>query len=77
MDNNLDEEYATYLRMKPELLSHIGKYVLIYGQDVAGIYDTLEDAYEAGVRLFRPDVFFVKKILDYDPGVSIPILLYP
>jgi len=59
----LARELATYERRKDELLAaHEGKFVLIHGDDVAGIWDTYKDALEAGYGQFGLDTFLVKQI---------------
>jgi hypothetical protein len=59
---SLEKELATYRVRLPELLSDDGKYVLIRGDDVAGIYDTYEDALRVGYARFGLEDFLVKKI---------------
>jgi hypothetical protein len=57
-------ELATYDRHKAELVgSHEGKFVLIHGEEIAGIWDTYQDALAAGYKQFGLQPFFVKQIL--------------
>jgi hypothetical protein len=58
----LSRELATYDRRKDDLLGQEGKYVLIHGDDIAGIWDTYKDALEAGYGQFGLDPFLVKQI---------------
>jgi hypothetical protein len=58
----LEKEIATYDRKKPELLANEGKFVLIHGDDVAGIWDTWEEALGAGYDKFGLKPFMVKQI---------------
>jgi hypothetical protein len=58
----LEKELATYQAKLPELLAHEGKFVLIHGEDVAGLWDTYEDALKAGYERFKLDAFLVKRI---------------
>ena len=55
-------ELATYEHKLPELLGDAGRFVLIRGQEVAGIFDTYQDAVSVGYDRFKFDRFFVKQI---------------
>jgi hypothetical protein len=46
--SNLDQEIATYNQHLPELLAQQGKFVLIKGTEVAGTFDSYQDALTAG-----------------------------
>jgi hypothetical protein len=58
----LEKELATYERKLPELLPEEGKFVLIHGDDVAGTWDTYEDALKSGYEKFRLEPFLIKRI---------------
>ncbi len=58
----LEKEQATYERELPNLLSHEGKFVLIFGDQVAGIFDTYHDALKVGYDRFKLSPFFIKQI---------------
>lgn len=58
----LEKELATYEKKLEELIPREGKFVLIHGDDVAGIWDTYVDALRAGYNQFGLDGFLVKKI---------------
>ena len=58
----LEKEVATYEKKLEELSPHEGKFVLIHGNDVAGIWDTYVDALRAGYQQFGLDECLVKKI---------------
>lgn len=58
----LEKELETYRRELPTLLAQEGKYVLIHGDKVAGIWDTYEDALKAGYQEFGLKPFMVKRI---------------
>ncbi len=59
----LELELETYQRKLPELLEHEGKFVLIRGEEVAGVWKTEERALAAAYKRFGPRVpFLVKKI---------------
>jgi hypothetical protein len=58
----LEKELATYQRELPNLLPHEGKFVLIHGEAVEGIWDTYEDALKDGYTKFKLEPFLVKRI---------------
>lgn len=60
----LKAELETYEREKSRLVTESeGKYVLIHGSQVAGIWDTYQDALAAGYSTFGLEPFLVKQIL--------------
>jgi hypothetical protein len=66
----LDTEMATYRRLKPELLADpdkVGKYVLIKGEELLGIYPTRDEALEQGYERYLFEAFMVKQIVPVDP----------
>ena len=68
----LAQEYETYKSKLPELARHEGKFVLIQGTDVVGLFATFEEALTAGYAKFGlEEPFFVKQI----SPVEIPIHL--
>jgi hypothetical protein len=58
----LEKEQATYDRELSALLSQEGKYVLIHGDAVVGVYDTYNDALKIGYEQFGLQPFLVKRI---------------
>ena len=66
-----DTERRTYERLKSKLLHDEGKYVLIKGDIMAGIWLTREEAVEAGYGRFGLQPFYVKQILDVDPVILV------
>jgi len=49
----LANELATYERHKEELVGvHEGKFVLVHGDEIAGVWDTYQDALAAGYKEF-------------------------
>ena len=59
----LDKELETYQNKLPELDAHEGKFVLIQGETVIGIYAAYEDALKAGYEHCGIDKpFLVKQI---------------
>lgn len=61
------QEIAPYQRHFPELLEQQGKFVLIKGAELAGTFDSYEDALTAGYRRIKLDSFLVKQILAVEP----------
>ena len=56
-------ELETYESHKAELLRHSpGKYVLIKGGDIIGLYSREEEAFSEGYRRFRMTGFVVKPV---------------
>lgn len=60
--SNLNQEIAPYNRHLPELLGQQGKFVLIKRTEVAGTFDSYQDALTAGYQRFKLDFFLVKQI---------------
>jgi hypothetical protein len=59
----LDQEIAAYNRQKPELeLHHKGKWALIHGDDLAGVFDSFENAATEAVERFGAGPFLVRQI---------------
>ncbi len=56
------KEIETYERELPDLLGDDGRFALIQGEAVAGIYDTYEDALRVGYEKFGLNPFLVKQI---------------
>lgn len=57
-------EIATYRRELPRLLAegHEGRFVLIQGDQVISLWDTFEDAYQAGVQQFSLGPFLAQPL---------------
>ena len=71
----LATELETYEAKRDDLVRQAeGSYVLIKGTEVAGIYPTAEEAYEAGLARFGLDGFMMREIRKHDIPVSIPTL---
>ncbi len=58
----LEKELLTYSQKLPTLLAQQGKYVLIGGAEVIGVYDSYEDALKVGYEHFKLSPFLVKQI---------------
>ena len=75
----LGGEWNTYRREVARLLSEgqAGRFVLIKGEEILGLYDTWNAAREAGLRHFLMQPFFVHAIRAEEPylrirGVNLP-----
>jgi hypothetical protein len=58
----LEREYETYQKKRQELLKDEGKFVLIHGDEVVGVWDTWEEALNAGYDKYGLPPFMVQKI---------------
>lgn len=66
----LDTEMATYRRLKPELLADpdkVGKYVLVKGEELLGIYPTRDEALLVGEERYLFEPFLVKQVVGVEP----------
>ncbi len=60
----LEKETQTFEQQLPGLLlTDLGKFVLIKGSEITGIFSALEDALKTGYEKFGADPFFIKQIL--------------
>lgn len=60
--HTLDKELQTYKAKLPEWTAEEGKFALIQGDKVVGIYTAYEDAIKAGYEEFGLEPFLVKQI---------------
>lgn len=61
--SELDVELGVYLANKDQLVATAeGKYVLVSGNEIKGVWDTYEDALQAGYAAVGLKPFLVKKI---------------
>lgn len=58
----LEKELETYEAKLEELLSDEGRYVLIHGEKVLGVYTAYEDALRTGYEKLGVTPFLVKRI---------------
>lgn len=65
--NLLTKETETYQNNKEDLLRESsGKFVLIKGEKIIGVYDTRNDAIKIGIDKFGNSPFLVKKISEVE-----------
>ena len=62
MADVLDTELKTYEANKQKLLLDEGKFVLIHGKDILGVYETYQDALKVGYEKCKLEPFLVKQI---------------
>jgi hypothetical protein len=60
--DSISQALETYSRELPKLLQDEGKFVLIFADQVVGIFGTYEDALMAGYEKFQLKPFLVKRI---------------
>lgn len=58
----LEREIQTFREQLSTLLQNEGKFALVHGEDVAGFFETYEDAIKAGYEKYGLEPFLVKKI---------------
>ena len=74
---SLKTELTYFEQHRAEWLEHYaGKFALIRGTQVGGMYDSLEGAYTAGVGLWGNVPFLIKQILREDLIEESPALMY-
>jgi hypothetical protein len=61
-----EKELETYKKELPKLLASAGKFVLIHGDKVSGVWGTYPDAIQEGYRLFGLKPFLVKQTQPVD-----------
>jgi hypothetical protein len=57
-----EKEIAVYRANLQKLLADVGKYAVIKGDDLLGVYGTYEDALKAGYGKYGVAPFLVKQI---------------
>ncbi len=62
MAEPLELELATYRNLLPTLLADEGKFALIVGEELVGVFGTYEDALKLGYQKAQLKPFLVKKI---------------
>ena len=66
MADALETELKTYEEQRDKLLTHEGKFVVIHGSEILGVYGSYEDALKAGYEKYKLEPFLVKKIQAVD-----------
>ncbi len=69
----LDREWETFQANLPALLEkEAGRYVLIHGDQVAGVWNTNQEALEEGYRRFLLEPFLVQHIVADEKPIFVP-----
>lgn len=58
----LARELETYQKLLPSLMSEEGKYALVFGDELLGVFADYEEALKAGYARAKLTPFLVKKI---------------
>lgn len=58
----LEQEWKTFEAHLPELKAHEGKYALIKGGTLFGVFETFDQAMDAGYARFGLQIFMAQKI---------------
>jgi hypothetical protein len=73
----LEAEIQYFEKNKTKLLAeHEGKFVVIYGDHLLGAYDTVENAYNAGIQAFGDQQFLVRKATASEQNLTNLALMY-
>lgn len=76
MAKTLEREIAAFEKHRLELeATHSGKFVLIHGDEVAGVFDTFENAAGEGLRRYGEQEFLIRQVGAPEPKLS-PAILY-
>jgi hypothetical protein len=71
----LEKERAWFEQHRTELLEqHEGRWVVVHGETLVGIWDNLEQAYIEGVRATGQEEILVRQVTRIDPTFSAPAL---
>jgi hypothetical protein len=71
----LEKEQAFFEAHRPEWLKyHQGKVALVVGEELIGVYDNAEAAFDAGVERFGNVPMLIKQVQATDPVAHIPAL---
>jgi hypothetical protein len=62
MADPLDRELKKYKELLPTLVAEEGKFALIHGAELKGVYEAYLDALSAGYKLAGLNPFLVKRI---------------
>ncbi len=71
----LEAEIEHFKSIKPELLRHHkGKYALIAGTELLGVFDEPQSAYAVGVQRLGNVPMLIKLITEEEPTESVPAM---
>jgi hypothetical protein len=65
LQTEIDQNYAFFKQKLPDLMKdHRGRYALLHGKAVVGMYDTLRNAQTTGEKLLPDGLFSVQQVTD-------------
>ena len=71
----LRDELSFFESMKAQwLTAHEGKFVLIKGQELMGVFESQEQAYSVGLERLGNIPFLIKQVVKEEPVQTIPAL---
>ena len=71
----LEKEITYYLSRKDEFVNdHFGKFVLIKGDKLIGVFNSHTEALSEAARKFGLDSYLIKQILVNDEDIEVPAL---
>lgn len=78
-DSQIATESNFYRREVGHLLAegHAGRWVLIKGEQVIGIWNTREEAFAIATERFLLQPVLVRQILEWEPLIRLPLRFYP
>jgi hypothetical protein len=72
----LEKELEAFKKNLPEWSqTHGGKFVLVVGEELVGVYDDPETAYEIGIERFGNIPMLIKQVLPDEGTVFFPALM--
>lgn len=70
-ENTLKNEFDFYLKNRKSFVSkYNGKYIVIKGEEVVGVYDTKFEAYEQGQKVHPLGTFLIQLVSKEDDSVT-------
>ncbi len=71
----LEQELATFNKNLPDWLqTHEGKFVLVVGEELVGVFDNPQAAYEAGIQRFGNIAMLIREVRREDETAFFPAL---
>ena len=71
----LETELTYFNEIRGELLRHHeGKYALVIGRELLGVYDHREEAYRAGIERQGNVPMLIKQVLRDEPTETVPAM---
>lgn len=60
----LEKEFKYFVEHQQDLVKkYEGKFIVLVGEELIGVYDTIEDAYTKSAESHEPGTFFIQKCL--------------